>query len=250
MRLDIAQRGTAGKSLDIRAWSDTGKKRQFEALATLAGKALEKCIPVESEMGKSFFAGNDRCQTWYRALSDLSKDVKPDLWGEEKDREGNSIGIFVISRIEDVVEASANLCLQLEAECPIPQERPVKTEIFNISNSTIALLNTGDMKNIDSIAINILELEQEGKNEFAYAIKNITEAVSKSDELVRETKTAVLEQLAEITNQARLPVEGRMKPGALKAVISTVATTLSAAGGLAAVWSTWGPSILALFALL
>ena len=92
-------------------------------------------------------------------------------------------------------------------------------------------------------------MSKSGAHEVAESIKQITEAVSKSHDLTESTKLTVLEQLEELSKQALIPIENRSKSGIIKAIISTLATTLSTAGGLAEVWTTWGPAIQKFFGL-
>jgi hypothetical protein len=116
------------------------------------------------------------------------------------------------------------------------------TEI-KISNSTIGILNTGQIKNIESININIGKLNDAGLDEVADALKNITAAVAESTELAADVKSNTLEQLESLSEQAILPTNERSKPGVMKAVFTTLSGTLTAAGNLAGIWSTWGPAI-------
>lgn len=120
---------------------------------------------------------------------------------------------------------------------------------INIVNSTVGILNTGQMNNIKSIAVNIGKLNDSGLGDVAAALNALTDAVAASVELIDEVRSSALEQLETLSQQALLPENERMKPGILRAIGSALSSTLAAAGGLAEVWSTWGPSVLTFFGL-
>ena len=118
---------------------------------------------------------------------------------------------------------------------------------ISISNSQIGNLNLGEQKSIESISVNISNLEQTGNKEVAEAIRKLTEAVGSSDTLDEESRRTVIDQLEELSRQALLPENERAKTGVIKALLTGVAGTLAAAGSLAQVWSTWGTPIRVFF---
>lgn len=113
-----------------------------------------------------------------------------------------------------------------------------KTEI-NLSNSTIGILNTGEIEDVEAISVNVSSLAGSGHTDIAKAIKELTEAVATTQELAGDERTYLLENLEELSRQAALPPETRAKSGVIKSLISGIGSTLSAAGGMAEVWSTW-----------
>lgn len=117
-----------------------------------------------------------------------------------------------------------------------------KVEI-HVYNSTVGVLNAGEIANVEAMSINISALSKAGHTEVAQGLRTLAEAVIASAQLASEQRAEILESLEELSRQAALPPEERMKPGALKALISGVATTIGAAGGAAEVWSTWGEAI-------
>ncbi|HHT9123355.1 MAG TPA: hypothetical protein ACFYEF_10855 [Candidatus Wunengus sp. YC63] len=239
---------TAGEHWRLCGMPSNSISKQFEALAELAGKALQECSIKYPELLSRISKEKEPKHVWYRALKELSKEFKTNLLASQQDEQGNFAG-HIFGSIMNIGEASANLCLLLEAQYPLPVKESVSMNGINISNSNIGILNTGEIEDIQSISVNITSLSESGAHEVAEAIKQITEAVSKSSDLVATNKSMVLEQLEELSEQALLPAENRSKPGILKAIISTLATTLAAAGGLAEVWSTWGPAIQKFFGL-
>lgn len=121
-----------------------------------------------------------------------------------------------------------------------------KTEI-HLRDSTVGVLNTGEINNVQSISVNVSSIAEAGHAEMAKALKELTEAVAGSGELSADDRSYVLENLEELSNQAALPQNERAKSGIIKSVAAGVGGSLSAAGGLAEVWSTWGPVIRAYF---
>ena len=114
---------------------------------------------------------------------------------------------YFSGRVMNIGEASANLCLFLHAQYPLQVKESVSKNGINISNSNIGILNTGEIKDIHSISVNI----KSGAHEVAEAIKQITEAVSKSPDLTGTTRSMVLEQLEELSKQALIPIENQVK---------------------------------------
>ena len=121
-----------------------------------------------------------------------------------------------------------------------------KTEI-HLRDSTIGVLNTGEIKDVQSISVNVATLAESGHAEMAKALKELTEAVAASHDLSADDRAYVLENLEELSRQAALPPNERTKSGVIKSIASGVGASLSAAGGLAEVWSTWGSVIRAYF---
>mgnify|MGYP001558668904 CR=1 FL=1 len=237
--------GAAGEHWRLCGMPSNSFSKQFDSLAELAGLALQECSNKYPELLSRISKEKESKHLWYRALKELSKEFKTDLLASQRDEHGNFAGHIFSGRVMNIGEASANLCLFLHAQYPLQVKESVSKNGINISNSNIGILNTGEIKDIHSISVNI----KSGAHEVAEAIKQITEAVSKSPDLTGTTRSMVLEQLEELSKQALIPIENRSKPGIIKAIISTLSTTLGAAGGLAEVWSTWGPAIQKFFGI-
>ena len=104
-----------------------------------------------------------------------------------------------------------------------------------------------EIQHVASINVNVPALEQSGYAEAAHALTQLTEAVASDQGIGRDERADILEQLEELTRQATLPSEETPKPAVVKEILTALATTLGAAGGLAEVWSTWGPAICQFF---
>ena len=125
----------------------------------------------------------------------------------------------------------------------------METRPIVISDSTIGILNTGTLRNIATIKLNISTLQASGLDSIANALGELAEAVQTSMELSGETRSEVLDQLEELSRLASAKAENKVKPGVVRAILTSLGTTLGAAGALAEVWSTWGPDIQAFFGL-
>ena len=116
-----------------------------------------------------------------------------------------------------------------------------------ITGGTFGILNTGEMKRIESIEVNVSTLANSDQSQqVAEALKHLTEAVAESKEITSEQKDETLEQLELLSEQAILPAPER-KTGLIKPTLGVLSTTFSAGGGLAEIWNTWGTPIKAFF---
>jgi len=241
LRIDF-QWGAAGEYWRLCGMSSNTLVRQFDTLAELSGLALLECAKAHLELQPLVAKEKEPRHLWYRALKELTNDFKFGSYGTQLHKDGSDAGTIYSGSISNAVEASANLCLLLHARYPLRIQEKQMTEI-KISNSTIGILNTGQIKNIESIDINIGKLNDVGSDKVADALKNITAAVAESAELDANVKSNTLEQLESLSEQAILPANERSKPGVIKAVFTALSGTLAAAGNLASIWSTWGPAV-------
>lgn len=118
---------------------------------------------------------------------------------------------------------------------------------IKVSNSMVGVINTGKIETIESIYLNTSNLANTGHTELVIALRKVTEATNKSQELTQEQQSELLEQLEEIARQANTSPNKRAAPAVIKAVLSSIAMTIGTGGGLAEIWSTWGPAIKAFF---
>jgi hypothetical protein len=208
---------------------------------------LSEAAKTYGELAEIVSRENEPKHVWYRAMKELAGEFKMGPFGYYPDESGNPTGYVYTGSISNIGEVSANLCLVLHSRYPLPDKETMGMSGINIVNSTVGMLNTGQMNNIGSIAVNVGKLNDSGLAEVAAAIKALTHAVAATTELSDEAKSSSLEQLESLSEQALLPEKERMKPGILRAIGNMLSSTLAAAGGLAEVWSTWGPAILKFF---
>lgn len=113
---------------------------------------------------------------------------------------------------------------------------------IDIDNSQIGMLNTGSIKDVEQIDINVSTLIEAGQKEVAEALKRFSEAVVASEDLSEDDRGELIEQVKLISDQASLPAEKRTT-GIIKPVLSGIVTTISAAGGLSKLWESYGDMI-------
>jgi hypothetical protein len=126
-------------------------------------------------------------------------------------------------------------------------EENIRRITFNISQSPIGILNTGEIREVESIAANVSLLDQEENDKVGIAILNLTKAVTDSKELSETQRKEALEFLETLSGQAPIPQEKRLPSASLKAVFNGLASTINTAGSLAQLWTTWGTQIAAYF---
>jgi hypothetical protein len=129
----------------------------------------------------------------------------------------------------------------LESLSPAPP--PVQRHL----EGSAGMVNTGERREIGTIRGNVTALAQSGQADVAQALERLTDAIAASPELTADQRGKALEILSELSSQACLPTEQRSKPVILQAGVKGLAMICGAAGGLAEVWTTWGPTITAFF---
>lgn len=168
---------------------------------------------------------------------------------------GNCItcsGSFRISRgdkkIESKIEGTnaEDVILVIKA---IGEMSETMDEALKISNSTIGILNFGELEDIKNISLNITTLSQKGEIKIAEAIKEIIENITENNDLTSTSRNELLDLLEELSKQAVLNPNQRSRKATIKAIITSIATGMGAAGGLAEVWSTWGRTISKFFGI-
>jgi len=242
LRIDF-QWGDAGEYWRLCGMPTSALDRQFEGLAELAGLVIQETAKTHGDLLPLVTKEKEAKHVWYRALKELTHDFKFGFYAtQHKEEDSSYAGTIRTGSISNIGESSANLCLWLHAKYPIPVQENQMTEI-NVTNSTIGILNTGHIKNIETININIAKLNDTGSDQVAEALKNVAFAVANSAELPDDAKSDALDQLESLSEQATLPDAERSKPGVLKAMLTTLNVALSAGGSLAGIWATWGPTI-------
>jgi hypothetical protein len=99
-----------------------------------------------------------------------------------------------------------------------------------ISNSVIGVLNTGEIKDVQSIAINVSNLEGSGHAEIANALRQLTEVVASSGEITSSQRSKALEILGDLGKQATAPKEARASAGTMETIIAGLASIISVGG--------------------
>lgn len=110
---------------------------------------------------------------------------------------------------------------------------------INVNQSTIGALNTGTISNLD-LAITLMK--SQGENELAEVVKELTEAVIKSNEINDSTKNEINEQLEFLVAQATADAKNR-SIGTVKSVLTGIKDSVSTVAGLLTIWNSLEPLI-------
>jgi hypothetical protein len=122
--------------------------------------------------------------------------------------------------------------LPLEAKLALLKEEP-KVATLNISNSTIANLNLGNV--MGDLNSSIQNLNAMGRNEVAEGLKGMTEAIASSQDLGDDARKDALEHLAIVSTEAAMPPEMR-KMGPLKTSIAAIKSSIGVTAQLVSIW--------------
>jgi hypothetical protein len=140
--------------------------------------------------------------------------------------------------------------LSAKAESQLKEDRLSKIEVTVREGGTIGnvIISERIQDSFNKAHMPITVLKESHKSDIADALRHIADEVAVSEELSEEEKDEVLERLAEIGHQAELPVDKRIR-ALVRDLLAGTAGVIGAAGGLAGVWSTWGPTISRFFGL-
>lgn len=114
---------------------------------------------------------------------------------------------------------------------------------INIDGSTVGILNTGQIKDIENINININTISNSGYSNVANALKILVEIVISNREIEEEQKTEILELLNELSCQTALLPNQRAKRSVLKAILLTLDQSMTIVSSLHQVWLKRGTPI-------
>lgn len=110
------------------------------------------------------------------------------------------------------------------------QEAPTFNTI-KISNSTVGMLNTGTLSNLKDVEFTVELMESQGQGEIAKALAELTQAVFDSNEIAKEAKEEISQQLRFIATQINTKPEAR-QAGLIKAILSGLRTNIATAAAL------------------
>ena len=121
-RLD-AQWGAAGEYWRIAGTGPTPSTHEYELLSAVAGQFLGQVLIPRKEGEKTLLQVTDPKIRWYSALKLLSPSFGNKSYGQQLNEDGRSAGFIYIGSVSSIAEASANLCLSLQASHPIVERK-------------------------------------------------------------------------------------------------------------------------------
>ena len=106
--------------------------------------------------------------------------------------------------------------------------------VFNnihVENSTVGVINTGDVKNIDSV---VGSAKKGGDAALATALKQFTEAVLQATELAQDQKNDVISQLAFLSQQA--VAKDKQAASVLRSIATGIERSVNGVASLVTLW--------------
>lgn len=147
-RID-AQWGAAGEHWRVTGARSSPATEQFEILSSLAGRLLLAVLKGDTKEEKAIISTEDEKLRWYKALKMMSSSFENNDCVEQLNADGSSAGLIFSGTVNQIAEASANLCLTFHASHPvasdsvsskIPKENQV-TQINNFHGSITGQIN-------------------------------------------------------------------------------------------------------------
>lgn len=126
---------------------------------------------------------------------------------------------------------------------PTIQTGPVTQHNIHIHDSVVGAVNTGNIQEMN-VALDRVQLG--GSPELASALQKLTEAVLASPDLTPEKKTAAVQHLSHITDQAALPKDKRQSAIGTT-ILEGFERIISVSSSLLAIWETVKPLVGKLF---
>jgi hypothetical protein len=114
---------------------------------------------------------------------------------------------------------------------------------FNIDNSVIGVLNTGNVRTIDHA---ITYLTQVGETDVARVLKVLTEGVAENPEISTEQKNQIVELVSTIASEAQKP-EPQRRLAVTRALVTELGQLFSGMASASYLWVTYGPTIKSYF---
>ena len=115
----------------------------------------------------------------------------------------------------------------------LPNISNISTQNYiNISRSTIGILNTGTINNLNS---GIALMESQDKAEVAATIKDFIQAVDKNTQITKKVKKEILEQLDVLIAQLNAEQKSR-SIGLIKSILAGINSAVTGAAALLTLW--------------
>lgn len=151
----------------------------------------------------------------------------------------NEFNMKMINYLSESMEVTAGLSSFLPR---FPEKKIINTgEIIlnniKIDNSTIGMINTGNIQSIDMAVTN---LNQIGDDKIASALKELSETILKNDEINSEIKNQLIELLSAIALEATMPKE-KFRKAIFKPLIVELSTILGGIASLSQLWDKLKP---------
>ena len=217
-------------------------KKEVDIIFTSIGSVLEKAIALRQDLSARVPALLEPASLSV-FKEKLERFVDGGINGVRQRSERNPMGVAVIAAIVQEAESTARIAkgrlnqrlaaLPLEAKFGLQRTGESKVTTFNISNSTIANLNLGNV--VGDLNASIQQLNTEGRKDLAEEVKKMTEGLGSSQDLDDLKRKDMLEHLALVAEEAAKPPEKR-KLGPLRASMEALKSGVTVGTQLLTLW--------------
>lgn len=142
---------------------------------------------------------------------------------------------FLLSSVESSAGVPRGLLPRYSITRPVINEGPINFNNFKIDNSTIGVINTGVVQEID---ISMDNLKESGNAELIGLLKQFTELVVNENKINVDLKNDILEQLSTVTGQINLPKE-KQKKSVIRSLLSGIGSTVKLAATVPSLIILW-----------
>jgi len=111
---------------------------------------------------------------------------------------------------------------------------------ISVTGSTIGMINTGTLQNIQNLDNSITLARGRGEEEIAAVVKELTQAILESKRVTESAKKEILEQLDILMSQLTAEPRGR-SIGVVKSLLSGVRPFVAVAADLLTIWDKLEP---------
>lgn len=153
-----------------------------------------------------------------------------------------------IAREMQIVESRVYRDLELRLlrqNTGLPKGEPMKDGV-HLTVQNAANINFGSQVGTINAAVSVIA--QQGQNEIAAAIKELSEAVVRSSAMQDVQKQEVLQAIADLAKQAEAKPESRSK-GTVKAIVAGLPALIGLAADVTTLWDKYVPIIRAFFGI-
>ena len=157
--------------------------------------------------------------------------------------ERNAAELNYLTEQMDYIAGLSGIPPQYKIPQPTIHTGPVTQHNIQIHGSVVGAINTGQIKSLNVALDNI---QNAGSPDLANALQELTEAVLASSELSPEKKTAAIQHLSHITDQAALPKDKRQSAIGTT-ILEGFERIISVSSGLLGIWQTVKPLLEQLF---
>lgn len=191
------QTGAAGEHWHLAGDGSLGVRREFEALAELAGARLERLYGAP-ELESLWRYTNPR-ERWYAAVMLLSGLAQPGFAGFQTGADAQANGAIMSSRVEDAAAASAAIAIRLES-----------LEVVRGAGSMAAILGAPRYVGVADHYRKSREFQTEDHVDFENAVKEAVSAAEAMARLVSGDVSGTLGDAAKALHQSgRIPAPTR-----------------------------------------